>query len=131
MDKNRLFSILRLFFIGLNGLIIIAGIVCFILGNINFTEKFYYSGSFIGGQLASISILFIVYGALGAYGAVKRDRIMVMIYASIALVSLITRLLLWALAAMHGYKLLAFNYAYVALELTIILMSALLFYVIR
>jgi len=128
MDRNTFFKYLRYLFIGLNGLIIIAGVVCFILGNINFAEKFYYSGSFIGGQLASISLLFIVYGFLGIYAAVRNDRIAIMIYASIALVSLITRLLLWCLAAMHSYKLLGWNYAYIALELTIILISGLVYY---
>jgi hypothetical protein len=131
MDRNIFFKYLRYLFIGLNGLIVIAGVVCFILGNINFAEKFYYSGSFIGGQLASISLLFIVYGFLGIYAAVRNDKIAIMIYASIALVSLITRLLLWCLAAMHSYTLYGWNYAYIALELTIILISGLVYYFIK
>lgn len=122
---------MRYLFMIVNGIIIIAGIVCFILGNINFNEKWYYSGSFIGGQLASVSILFVVYGCLGLYAAFKQDSIATMIYGTIAAVSLITRILLWALAAMHKYYLPAWYYGYVALELTIIILSAALFYVIR
>ncbi len=131
MDRNILLKYLRYIFIALNVLIIIAGVVCFILGNINFANKFYYSGSFIGGQLASISLLFIVYGFLGIYGAIRSDKIAIMIYASIAMVSLITRLLLWCLAAMHSYALVGWIYAYIALELTIILISGLMFYLVR
>ncbi len=131
MDRNILLKYLRFLFIGLNVLIIIAGVVCFILGNINFGVKFYYSGSFIGGQLASISLLFIVYGFLGIYGAIREDKVAIMIYASIAMVSLITRLLLWCLAAMHSYKLVGWMYAYIALELVIILISGLMFYFVK
>ena len=131
MDRQTLFTLLRFYFIGLNCLIIIAGIVLIYLGNINFTEKKLISGSFIGGYMASTSIIFVIYGALGAYGAFKRDRVIIMIYASIAVVSLVTRLLLWVLGAMHGIKLESWNYTYVAAELTNILMSILFNYLLE
>ena len=132
MDRQRLLSLVRFYFIGLNGvIIIIAGIVLFILGKINFIEKELVSGSFIGGKLAAISILFIFYGALGAYGAVKNERVLIIIYASIAVILLITRLLWWVLAAMHGYWLKTSYYSYVVVELTIILMSALFNFVLK
>ena len=127
LDTNRLFSLLRFYFIGLNAVIIIAGIIFFILGNINFSEKDLVSGSFIGGH----SIVFVIYGALGAYGAVKHERVLIILYASIAIISLITRLLWWVLAAMHGCRLEASYYSYVSIELTIILMSALFNYLLE
>ena len=140
MDKARLYPIIRSIFIGLNGLIIIAGVVSFIVGNIFFSERVgfnavnirvYFSGSFIGGQLSSLAILFIVYGYLGIYAARKMERTAVFIYASIALISLLTRLLFWVLAAMHGVQLQEYMYAYAALEISILLLSGLLYYVIE
>ena len=128
MDKNQL---IRYIFQSLNYGIIIAGIICFVLGNINFVNdsktsyKIYINGSFIGGQLASLSISILIYGALGLYAIHKNDRIMVIMYVSITVVSLITRVMVWVLSAIHGIKLLeSFNYAYVALELAIIIVSA-------
>ena len=81
--------------------------------------------------MASTSIIFVIYGALGVYGAIKRNRVIIIIYASIAAVSLITRLLLWVLVAVHGAKLESYNYTYVACELTNILMSALFNYFLK
>ena len=128
MDRQLLFTLLRFYFIGLNGLIIISGIVLFYLGNIDFNKKNIDFGSFIGGKMASTSIVVVIYGALGAYGAIKRERVIINIYASIAAVSLITRLFLWVLVSIHGVKLEAYNYTYVGLELTNILMSVIFNY---
>ena len=131
MDRDILFSLIRFYFIGLNVIIILIGIGLFYLGNINFSEKVLISGSFFGGYMAPTSIMFVIYGALGAYGAFKRERQIIIIYASIAVVSLITRLLLWVFAAMHGIKLESWNYTYVATELTNILTSILFNYLLK
>ena len=131
MERQVQFSLIRYCFIGLNGLIIMIGIVFIYIGNINFTEKKLISGSFFGGYMASTSLIFVVYGALGAYGAFKRERVIIIIYASIAVVWSVTRLLLWVLGAMHGIKLEPWNYTYVAAELTNILMSTLFNYLLE
>ena len=128
MDKNRLLSILRYIFIVLNILLILAGITIFIQGNIAFKNQFYETGSFIGGHLVSISVLLIAYGALGAYSAFKEDGLMVEIYASFAVLSLISRLLVWLLAPLHGFEIEVHMYGFVGLEVTIILMSCLMMY---
>lgn len=91
----------RNFFMGFSIFIIVSGLICFIMGNVNFYSKttyemyFVYSFGFLGGHLVSLALFIMVYGFLGLYAGYKNDKVAVMFFTAIAIVSLLCRIILW------------------------------------
>ncbi len=103
METTKNLLSLKFTFIGLNILLIIASVFCFIYGMFNFANKWVMSGSFIGGHLAQISVVFLLLALLGIYSVIQRDRTALVLYASIVLTSLFIREFSAGLASFHGY----------------------------
>ena len=134
MDRS---SLSRSAFICTNILIIMAGVVAFIIGNIyyskdvgsgNYSIKLEYTGSFVGGPLAVVSLLFIIYGLLGVYAGYKNNRIATGVYLAIAIISIVSRFLFWSLTAMHHLVLENIYYSFVCIEICLIVIATLFFY---
>jgi len=102
METTKNLLSLKFTFIGLNILLIIASVFCFIYGMFNFDQKWVMSGSFIGGHLAQLSVLFLLLALLGIYSVIQRDRTALVLYASIVLTSLFIREFSAGLASLHG-----------------------------
>ncbi len=103
METTKNLLNLKFTFIGLNILLIIASVFCFIYGMFDFSQKWVMSGSFIGGHLAQLSVLFLLLALLGIYSVIQRDRKALVLYASIVLTSLFIREFSAGLASLHGY----------------------------
>ena len=119
-------------FVAINILIIIAAVFCFIYGQFDFQSKFVHSGTFIGGHLAQLSIIFLVFSLLGIYSVIGGDRKALVLYFSLVLCSLCVRNFSAGLAQLHGHGWYAsktspvFWGLYVWLELSSLFMSAFL-----
>ncbi len=132
METTKNLLSLKFTFIGLNILLIIASVFCFIYGMFDFDQKWVMSGSFIGGHLAQLSLLFLLLALLGIYSVIQRDRKALILYAAIVLTSLFIREFSAGLASLHGVTVPIIGHVFWALylyfELFCLLLSCILLF---
>lgn len=100
MDVKKYF---RIAFIIFSMMITVSGFACFIFGNFNFENRFIFTYGFLGGHLVSIAPFIITYGILGFYAGYKQDKVGLMTFTVIAVLSFISRVTLWVEASSRGY----------------------------
>lgn len=100
----------RIAFMIFSMIISVSGLVCFIFGNFNFEKQFVITYGFLGGHFVSIAPFIIVYGILGFYAGYKQDKVALMTFTVIAVLSFLSRVILWIETSSRGLTVASWWY---------------------
>lgn len=104
IKETKFVKYFRYSFIGFSALIIITSVILFIIGNIHYKRGYFSVNHFelLNVHLVSVSQFLMSYGGLGIYAAHRRNKVALMIFIMIAVVSFLTRITLWIEHAARG-----------------------------
>lgn len=120
-------SFVRAFYLFLHTLLIATSIFGLIWANVYFYDfDRIFTGSIIGGHLATLSAAGILVGLSGLYAAIKHHRRLLYAHTMLGWLIVMLRGFTWLLAILHEYPLASYFYGLLPFEVSLTLLATVL-----
>ncbi|KAI2797542.1 hypothetical protein BLOT_013099 [Blomia tropicalis] len=127
LSYSHLITLVRTLFLFVHTLLVATSIFGLIWANVYFNDfDRTFTGSFIGGHLATLSAGGLLFGLSGLYAAIKHHRRLLYTHSLVTWTIVLLRGFTWLLAMLHEYRLEPFMYAIAPVELLLAILSSLL-----